>query len=91
MGDSLVVVVMDDLLKVHVHTNQPGVALTLAQKYGELQTIKIENMKLQHHSIVENHQASAQPTPEPVKSKEKLNMQLLLSLVVTESKTHLKN
>ena len=71
MGDSLVVVVMDDLLKVHVHTNQPGVALTLAQKYGELQTIKIENMKLQHHSIVENHQASAQPTPEPVKSKEK--------------------
>lgn len=71
MGDSLVVVVMDDLLKVHVHTNQPGVALTLAQKYGELQTIKIENMKLQHHSIVENHQASTQPTPEPVKTKEK--------------------
>jgi len=71
MGDSLVVVVMDDLLKVHVHTNQPGVALTLAQKYGELQTIKIENMKLQHHSIVENHQTTAQPTPEPVKSKEK--------------------
>ena len=32
MGDSLVVVTDDDLLKVHVHTNQPGVALTLAQK-----------------------------------------------------------
>ena len=43
MGDSLVVVTDDDLLKVHVHTNQPGVALTLAQKYGDIQTIKVEN------------------------------------------------
>ena len=52
MGDSLVVVTDDDLLKVHVHTNQPGVALTLAQKYGDLQTIKIENMRLQHSTIM---------------------------------------
>ena len=70
MGDSLVVVVMDDLLKVHVHTNQPGVALTLAQKYGEIQTTKIENMKDQHSNIVENHHTT-EPTPEPVRSKEK--------------------
>lgn len=61
MGDSMVVVVMDDLLKVHVHTNQPGVALTLAQKYGELQTIKIDNMKIQHHNMVSDYQ---QPTTE---------------------------
>ncbi len=54
MGDSLVVVTDDDLLKVHVHTNQPGVALTLAQKYGDLQTIKIENMRIQHSNIMEN-------------------------------------
>ncbi|AUD65502.1 hypothetical protein BK011_07270 [Tenericutes bacterium MZ-XQ] len=61
MGDSLVVVTDDDLLKVHVHTNQPGVALTLAQKYGDLQTIKIENMRLQHSNIMgtENHKAVA--------------------------------
>lgn len=52
MGDSLVVVTDEDLLKVHVHTNQPGVALTLAQKYGDLQTIKIENMRLQHSTIM---------------------------------------
>lgn len=52
MGDSLVVVTDDDLLKVHVHTNQPGVALTLAQKYGDIQTIKIENMRLQHSTIM---------------------------------------
>ena len=53
MGDSLVVVTDEDLLKVHVHTNQPGVALTLAQKYGDLQTIKIENMRLQHSSLMD--------------------------------------
>jgi hypothetical protein len=52
MGDSLVVVTDDDLLKVHVHTNQPGVALTLAQKYGDLQTIKIENMRIQNSTIL---------------------------------------
>jgi DAK2 domain fusion protein YloV len=52
MGDSLVVVTDDDLLKVHVHTNQPGVALTLAQKYGDLQTIKIDNMRIQHSNIM---------------------------------------
>ncbi|MFA7589751.1 MAG: DAK2 domain-containing protein, partial [Acholeplasmataceae bacterium] len=52
MGDSLVVVTDDDLLKIHVHTNQPGVALTLAQKYGDLQTIKIENMRSQHSTIM---------------------------------------
>ncbi|CCV63988.1 Glycerone kinase [Alteracholeplasma palmae J233] len=52
MGDSMVVVADDDLLKVHVHTNQPGVALTLAQKYGELKTIKVENMRTQHSNIM---------------------------------------
>jgi hypothetical protein len=56
MGDSLVVVTDDDLLKVHVHTNQPGVALTLSQKYGDLQTIKIENMRLQHSTIMNMEQ-----------------------------------
>lgn len=52
MGDSLVVVADEDLLKVHVHTNQPGVALTLAQKYGDIQTTKIENMRIQHSEIM---------------------------------------
>src|SRR5690606_35976588 len=51
MGDSLVVVTDEDLLKVHVHTNEPGVALTLAQKFGELKTVKIENMRSQHSNI----------------------------------------
>jgi uncharacterized protein len=63
MGDSLVVVTDDDLLKVHVHTNQPGVALTLAQKYGDLQTIKIENMRIQNSTILgDSVQESKKPT-----------------------------
>jgi DAK2 domain fusion protein YloV len=61
MGDSLVVVADDDLLKVHVHTNQPGVALTLAQKYGDIQTVKIENMRVQHSNIMEHKEAPQAP------------------------------
>ena len=68
MGDSLVVVTDEDLLKIHVHTNQPGVALTLAQKYGDLQTIKIDNMRNQHTSIM-NHEEKAKTTKPKNKSK----------------------
>ena len=77
MGDSLVVVVMDDILKVHVHTNQPGVALTLAQKYGELQTIKIDNMKIQHSSIVEKNTTSTNVSAQAVKSKERTKFAII--------------
>jgi DAK2 domain fusion protein YloV len=69
MGDSLVVVTDDDLLKVHVHTNQPGVALTLAQKYGDLQTIKIENMRLQHSNIMGTENQKAVAKTEKPKAK----------------------
>lgn len=55
IGDSMVVAVDQGLLKVHVHTNQPGVALTIAQKYGEIQTTKIENMRLQNKHVVEEN------------------------------------
>ena len=54
MGDSLVLVQDEELVKVHVHTNQPGVAITLGQKYGDLQTMKVENMRIQHDSVVES-------------------------------------
>lgn len=53
MGDSLVLVQDEELLKIHVHTNQPGVVITLGQKYGDLQTMKVENMRIQHSNIVE--------------------------------------
>lgn len=53
MGDSLVFVQDDDLIKVHVHTNNPGIALEEALKHGSLKKVKIENMKDQHSTIIE--------------------------------------
>ncbi len=48
LGDSLVVVDDDEIIKVHVHTNDPGVAIQEALRYGSFISVKIENMKLQH-------------------------------------------
>ncbi len=53
MGDSMVFVQDEDLVKIHVHTDNPGVALEEALKFGDLMTIKIENMRQQHSSIVD--------------------------------------
>ena len=50
-GNSLVVVVDEDIVKVHVHTMNPGEILNYAQKYGEFLKIKIENMTEQHHNL----------------------------------------
>lgn len=48
IGDSIVVVADDDIVKVHVHTNDPGFAIQKALKYGALSNIKIDNMRLEH-------------------------------------------
>lgn len=53
LGDSMVFVQDEDIIKVHIHTNEPNKALGYALGIGELQTIKIENMKLQHENILE--------------------------------------
>lgn len=54
MGDSLVLVDDDEIIKVHVHTNNPGVVLEKALEYGALITVKVENMRLQHTEKVLN-------------------------------------
>ena len=53
IGDSLVVVQDEDLVKVHVHTMMPGDALNMAQRYGEFVKLKIENMQEQHEHLIE--------------------------------------
>jgi DAK2 domain fusion protein YloV len=53
IGDSIVVVGDDDIIKVHVHTNHPGDVLEKAMTYGFLSNLKIENMKLQHTNLIE--------------------------------------
>ncbi len=65
MGDSLVVVEDEEIIKVHVHTNDPGLALQEALTYGQLLKVKIENMREQHTEIINKQEEvpkSAKPT-----------------------------
>ena len=48
IGDSIVVVSDEDIVKVHVHTNDPGKAISRALTYGSLTRIKIDNMREEH-------------------------------------------
>ncbi len=48
IGDSIVCVADDDVVKVHVHTNDPGLAIQKALTYGALSNMKIDNMRLEH-------------------------------------------
>ena len=68
-GDSLAVVGDEGVIKVHVHTNEPGNVLQEALKYGQLLTIKIENMRMQHENILEGVSENAE-YEEPVEEKE---------------------
>ena len=65
LGDSLVLVEDDDIIKVHVHTDAPGRALTEALRYGPLQTVKIENMRNQHTSLAGKETAAAPAAAQP--------------------------
>lgn len=52
IGDSIVVVADDEIVKVHVHTNDPGLAIQRALKFGMLSNMKIDNMRLEHQEKV---------------------------------------
>lgn len=55
LGDSIVVVSDDDVVKVHVHTNDPGLAIQKALTYGSLSRMKIDNMREEHHErLIQN-------------------------------------
>lgn len=54
LGDSMIVVGYDDVIKVHIHTNDPGLVLSKAVKIGELSKIKIDNMREEHREILIN-------------------------------------
>ncbi len=59
-GDCKLVIDDEDIVKVHIHTNHPGFVLEEALKLGALSKIKIDNMRMQHSSILESEQALAQ-------------------------------
>ena len=67
LGDSLVLVDDDEIIKVHVHTNDPGKALHEAMDYGSFVTVKIENMRLQHTEKVMSEAEKAPAIAEPEK------------------------
>ena len=80
IGDSIVVVSDDDIVKVHVHTNDPGLAIQRALSYGSLTRMKIDNMREEHNErvIQENEKqqsatvaAASVAAPTPVKALEK--------------------
>ena len=67
LGDSLVLVDDEEIIKVHVHTNDPGKALHEAMDYGSFVTVKIENMRLQHTEKVMTEAEKSPKIAEPEK------------------------
>lgn len=73
IGDSIVCVADEDVVKVHVHTNDPGLAIQKALKYGQLSNLKIDNMRLEHQeklfkmSEKQEQEAKTQAPQEPMK------------------------
>jgi len=65
IGDSVVVIEDEGLVKVHVHTNNPGKALEKALQFGALNNIKIDNQKAQHKGILDFSESAAGP-PKPL-------------------------
>ena len=64
LGDSLLVIADEDVVKVHIHSEQPGEVLSYGQRYGNLINMKIENMRQQHSNIVgETHTALVSDRP----------------------------
>lgn len=70
IGDSLVFVEDDDIIKVHIHTDEPGNVITEALRYGALQTVKIENMRNQHTELA-NGAAETEEVRAPFAPSEK--------------------
>ncbi len=70
LGDSLVLVAMDDLVKVHVHTNDPGLAIQRALTYGELTSMKIDNMREEHRETLFEDEPAKEEKPAPMPHKE---------------------
>ena len=64
LGDSIVFVDAEDIIKLHIHTNHPGLVLEIGTTFGSFVTVKIENMKNQHSALTE-----AAPVEEPKEEK----------------------
>ena len=70
IGDSMVVVALDDIIKCHIHSNNPGQVIEEALKLGYLKDIKIDNMRLQHNEILFSEEEYKNSKKEDDKPKE---------------------
>lgn len=70
IGDSIVCVADEDVVKVHVHTNDPGLAIQRALKYGALSNMKIDNMRLEHQEKLFKEAAKEHESAGQLKSAE---------------------
>ena len=61
LGDSLLVVNDDEIVKVHVHTEDPGLVMQEGLKYGSLVKVKVDNMRNQHEAQVEKEAQVSKP------------------------------
>lgn len=76
IGDSLVVVSDDEIVKVHVHTNDPGLAIQKALTFGSLSRMKIDNMREEHHErLIKDAENLAKKQAEEKKTKEQVKEQ----------------
>ena len=64
LGDSLLVVNDDEIVKVHVHTEDPGLVMQEGLKYGSLVKVKVDNMRNRHEAQVEKEERQAKPVEE---------------------------
>lgn len=74
LGDSMIVVGYEDVIKVHIHTNDPGLVLSKAVKIGELSKIKIDNMREEHRELLlskEEIEEGSKETEEAVSTEKK--------------------
>lgn len=80
IGDSIVVVADDEIVKVHVHSNDPGLAIQRALKYGELSNLKIDNMRLEHRETVFKEEETKRQKAAQAVTKEEVQEQVPVEL-----------
>ena len=84
MGDSLLVVADDDLVKVHVHAEYPGEVMNHAMNFGELTRIKIENMREQHTHILLSNEYDTRYTPPGQSAKDAISQEILAEVPIAD-------
>lgn len=90
LGDSMIVVGYDDVIKVHIHTNDPGLVLSKAVTVGELSKIKIDNMREEHREVLMSKEEYAVGKNEEVEAEVALEKKkyAFISVAMGEGITH---